>query len=108
MNDRQLSLLGLARRAGKLAVGMEAAAEAIRQGEAALIVLARDISKRTEREIRQIAGESQAGILTLPAEMDRIGAAIGKRAGVIAVKDEGFARKITALQEGQEPLSKTE
>ena len=108
MNDRQLSLLGLARRAGKLAVGMDAAAEALRQGEAALIVLARDISERTEREIRQIAGKGQAGILTLPAEMDRIGAAIGKRAGVIAVKDEGFARKIAALQEGQEPLSKTE
>ena len=108
MNDSQLSLLGLARRAGKLAVGMDAAAEALRQGEAALIVLARDISERTEREIRQIAGEGQAGILTLPAEMDRIGAAIGKRAGVIAVKDEGFARKIAALQEGQEPLCKTE
>ena len=38
-------------------------------------------------------------MLTAAACMDELGMALGKRTGVIAVNDAGFAEKITALQQ---------
>ena len=47
MADKLLSLLGLAKRAGKLEPGFDAAVAAVRSGKASLLVAARDISKKT-------------------------------------------------------------
>ena len=97
MEDKLLSLLGLARRAGKLALGADAAEEALCGGKAALAVLAADISPRTEEAARRAAARYGVPVCKLRWTMDRLGAAVGKRAGVIAVKDAGFAGAIAAL-----------
>ncbi|MGN1444138.1 MAG: ribosomal L7Ae/L30e/S12e/Gadd45 family protein, partial [Acutalibacteraceae bacterium] len=52
MNDRLLSLLGMARRAGRLAVGHDAAIEAIVKNKAKLCVLCRDASERLKKEMQ--------------------------------------------------------
>lgn len=99
MNKKQLSLLGLARRAGRLALGCEAATEAIRNGRARLVILAEDLSPRTAGGISREAEEEGIEVLTAAACMDELGMALGKRTGVIAVNDAGFAGKIAALQQ---------
>lgn len=99
MNEKQLSLLGLARRAGRLALGNEAVMEAIRKGSVKLVVLAGDLSPRTADGIRRAAAEERLEVLELKASMDELGMALGKRTGVIAVNDAGFAKKIAALQQ---------
>ena len=43
MEEKLLSMLGIARRAGKIAMGFDAAAEAMHKGEARLLVLAADL-----------------------------------------------------------------
>ena len=45
--ERLLSLLGLARRAGKVEPGFDAATTAAREGKAALLLAAGDISEKT-------------------------------------------------------------
>lgn len=52
MKDKFLSSLGLARRAGKLAVGAEAVLSAIRRREAALVFCASDISEKSLKKLR--------------------------------------------------------
>ena len=99
MNEKQLSLLGLARRAGRLALGNEAVTEAIRKGSVRLVVLAADLSPRTADGIRRAAEEERLEVLELQASMDELGMALGKRTGLIAVNDAGFAKKIAALQQ---------
>lgn len=96
-NDRRLSLLGLARRAGKLLLGSDAVREAARRGGCLLILLASDLSPRTVRTIRAAAEGKNIKILLLRTTMDEIGCAIGKRTGVLAINDIGFAKKLLAL-----------
>jgi len=56
--NRALSRLGLAMRAGKLVTGDEAVMKAVRSGEAKLVVLARDASENTGKNLRTNAGHT--------------------------------------------------
>ncbi|MBQ9461074.1 MAG: ribosomal L7Ae/L30e/S12e/Gadd45 family protein [Clostridia bacterium] len=98
MNDRLLSLLGLMRRAGKISMGFDAAAEAMSSGEAILLLLSEELSERTSGAIRKIAEQSGTCVITCKCGMDELGHAIGRRStGIIAVNDSGFADKIKTL-----------
>lgn len=97
MDHRLLSLLGIARRAGKLSLGSDAAQEASLRGGCPLILFASDLSPRTARAVREAAARGNTETAVLRANMDEIGCAIGKRTGVLAVNDMGFAKKLLAL-----------
>lgn len=93
-----LSLLGLARRAGKLSPGFDAAEESLKKGIAKIVLLAGDVSLRTAQKVELTAAENGVPVYRLTATMQQVGIAIGKKsAGVLAVNDEGFARKLSAL-----------
>lgn len=102
MEDKLLHLLGIARRAGKLALGTEAARDALRRRRAVLLLLASDLSPRTVSGLSAEAESAGVRAQGLRATMDELGAALGKRAGVIAVNDRGFAKKLLALTAGNE------
>ena len=87
--DKLLSLLGLARRAGKVEPGFDAAVGAARSGKAYLLLAAGDISEKTVKNLRYEG--DRAGAATLRA--------CGARAGVLAVTDKGFAKAIKGLAE---------
>lgn len=98
MEEKLLSMLGIARRAGKIAMGFDAAAEAMHKGEARLLVLAADLSERTERAVRRIAEETNTPVMPSDFDMDRMGDAVGRRkTGIIAINDSGFAKTIKAI-----------
>lgn len=89
-------LLGMAKRAGRLSVGFDAAVAAVKNGEATLIVTAADCSVKTEKECRFHASHHQAEVAVLPLDRAAFAAAIGflKPVAVAAVCDEGFAKAI--------------
>lgn len=95
MKTKLLSLLGLARRAGRLSLGNDPVLESIRKKESCLLLAAEDLSDRTIKGIRSSAGEIP--MLHLAVSMEEIGAAVGKRAGILSVNDAGFANKITEI-----------
>ena len=97
MERKLLSLLGIARKAGKLCWGQETAAEAIRGGKAGLLILASDISGNSAKKAQRTAESFQVPILTLSAGMAELERAIGKRSGILAVTDEGFAKRLSEL-----------
>lgn len=96
-NDRLMNLLGLARKAGKLELGSEAVKESVRRRRAKLVLLSSDLSERTARAIREEAETSGVRAAALPSGMDAVQAALGRRAGVIAVNDGGFAKALLKL-----------
>lgn len=96
-NDRLLNLLGLARRAGKLDLGTEAAKQAVRRRRAKLVLLSADLSRRTAQAMRDEAEKAGVRAETLPAGMDAVQAALGMRTGVVAVNDAGFAEALLKL-----------
>lgn len=86
-----LSLLGLAQRAGKLASGEAKALQAVQQGKACLVIMAKDASDNTRKKFTDKCQYYQVPFLQ---EFDRT--TLGRSTGhdervVIAVVDQGFA-----------------
>lgn len=93
-DEKLLRLLGLAKRAGKLACGREATLISVRKKRARLIVVARDASERTIEEMEKLAAHHQLPLIGLG---DR--SSLGRYTGsdlraLVAVEDEGFVRGI--------------
>lgn len=90
------NLLGLARRAGKIGWGHDAALIAIKQRKAYLCVLTSDASERLKSEfIRACSFEGrQIPVQEVEKTMDEMKGIIGVKAGVLTVNDEGFAKSL--------------
>lgn len=71
-------------------IGFDAAVEEIKKQTAGGVVLASDVSPKTEKEIMFHARESGIQVLKARFDMDEAKHAIGKRAGVFFVTDEGL------------------
>lgn len=95
--DKLLNFLGICRRAGKLAVGNDVVIDAVRGGEAKLVMLCSDISTNTEKKLRKTIDESGVRILRLNRSKEELGFAIGKFAAITAATDKGFADKLCEL-----------
>lgn len=98
MKSDPLGLLGLCRRAGRLAIGFDAAVGAIKQRTARLIVLAADVSPKTAKEMRFFAAPLSLSVVVIACPKETLGTVLGlqKPVGVIAVTDEGFAKALEA------------
>ena len=92
MNERLTGLVGMARRAGRLTAGFDAVKDLITAKKAQLVLMAADLSPKTEKELRFTAGDA-VPLLTTALTKDEIGHAGGwqKPVGVIATEDKGFA-----------------
>lgn len=99
MNDRILSFLGLARRAGKLSLGFDPAVDAMIHGRSRLLLLCNDLSERSRNRILRITERNKTETISLDISMNEVGMAIGKTSGIISVDDEGFAKKLVMLCE---------
>lgn len=98
MNPRFLSTLGLCMRAGKLNFGFETVKAAVMNGSVYLLMTASDLSPKTAKETAFVAEKYAVALLSLPVTMDELRSAMGKKTGVLAVTDEGFAKRLMELQ----------
>lgn len=90
------ALLGLARRAGKVAVGDLAVREALERGRAALVVIAADAGQSTQDRFDRLCSRAGQRPVTAGTKAE-IGAAIGQEEkAVLAVTDQHFASGIRA------------
>lgn len=87
-------LLGLALRAGRLAVGDHAVRWALRRGQAALVIVAQDAGRASRRRFASLAARMQVPLLTYGSKAS-LGAMVGRGAcAVLAVTDEGLAAAV--------------
>ncbi len=97
-------LLGLARRAGLLSVGHDAALGALQAKRARLLLLAADASDRLFAEMERAAARfsPETALVRTTASMQALGHFIGKKnVAVLSVDDDGFAERIhTQVREG--------
>lgn len=103
-NAKWLSMLGLARRAGKLAMGHDLALQSVRDGKAQLVLAATDVSPRLIREFETACQKvaRPPRMRTLPCTINEVHFALGYRAGVLTVEDAGFAKRIEELLQQEE------
>ncbi len=92
--DRILSLLGLARKAGRIVDGEAGAEECVRRKKAFLLIVAEDASERTARVFLRLAEEMKCPVFRYGTKQS-LGAAIGKNdRAVIALLDRGFSETL--------------
>ncbi|MBC8536640.1 L7Ae/L30e/S12e/Gadd45 family ribosomal protein [Feifania hominis] len=103
MNNRFLSLLGLAYKAGRVKVGMEAARSALGQNEAWLVVAAADITEKNNLKLHNMlrsVEEPRGAVIRCPNTAAEVGAALGKPPVMAAaVTDRGFSEALRKLLE---------
>lgn len=85
-----MSTICLCRRASKLTIGFDAVVDELRGPDFGGVVLAADVSAKTEKEIRFFAEQNGKEVLKADFTMEDAHGAVGKRAGVFLVNDEGL------------------
>ena len=93
-NDRVLSSLGMAMRAGKVITGDEIVEKAIRAGKAKLVLIANDASDNTKKKFSDKCNSYNVK-LAFTHDRESLGRAIGKfDRVVIAITDVQFSKLI--------------
>ena len=91
-SDPCLGMLGLARRAGKLAYGDELVRQMCADHKARCVLVAADAGESTAKRTALYAARANVPCITLPHGKDELGGAIGKNGcAVCAVSDIGMA-----------------
>lgn len=103
MNDMTRSklygMISLAMKARRIAVGEERAKEAVRSGEAYLVIIANDASENTKKKFSDMAAYRSIPLISI-FDRYQFGKLIGKKFSVsAAITDKGFADNIIRLYE---------
>lgn len=94
INDKVLSMLGLAAKAGKVLSGEFMTEQTVRAGNAYLVIVATDASDNTKKNFHDMCLYYKVPILDYGLKAE-LGHAIGKEIRAsLSVIDEGFAKSI--------------
>lgn len=94
IQDRVLSLIGLAMKAGKIVSGEFMTESETKSGRAVLVIVAGDASDNTKKKFRDMCEFYKVPIY-IYGDKDTLGHAIGKEfRASLAILDEGFAKGI--------------
>lgn len=90
-----LSMIGLAKKAGRVEIGEEPVGSAVRAKKARVILIAQDAAASSVRRARSFANVGNCLYLTIPADKDDLGRCLGRTScAMAAVTDIGFADAI--------------
>lgn len=97
--DRMISMIGLAKRAGKLVSGEFSTEQTVKNGSARLVIVAGDASDNTKKLFSDKCTYYKVPII-ITKDKEKLGQAIGKefRASV-GILDESFAKAIIKINE---------
>jgi ribosomal protein L7Ae-like RNA K-turn-binding protein len=101
MKSNALAWICLCRKAGKIKMGFDAAAQSLGR-DAALVVFACDASENTKRRMQQKALLYKVPVCTLPHTEDEIWRTTGKRAVLMTIIDKRLAAQLAALTNREE------
>lgn len=92
--DKVLSMIGMAKRAGKVSTGSFLCERAVKSGEAKLVILAGDISEGSAKAIKDTCAYYKVKYITY-ADKDSLGTFTGggDRA-VVSINDDNFASAV--------------
>lgn len=94
MNNKALSMLGIATKAGKTVTGEFATEKAVKEGTASLVIVAGDASDNTKKKFKNMCDYYQVTIKVF-ADKVALGNACGKEfRASLAVTDVGLANAV--------------
>lgn len=97
MQNKFLSLLGMARKANRISIGYDKSIEAIHSFKSSVVFVTADISEKTKRGLVFAAEDTEIEIITTPYSIFDFTNAVGTKTGIVSVNDSGFAKKLVSL-----------
>lgn len=88
-----MDILTICRKAGQLSMGFDPMKEALANGKARAVIIASDISPKTEKEVRFFAEKKNIPTEKTGSTIDEIHYRLGKKAGILTICADGFAEK---------------
>lgn len=85
------NLLTICRKANKITFGFASSKDAVINGKAYCVFVASDVSEKTKKEAKYYCDMAEIYMEIIPCTMQEMSAELGRKAGVIAICDEGFA-----------------
>ncbi|MEG0615106.1 MAG: ribosomal L7Ae/L30e/S12e/Gadd45 family protein [Oscillospiraceae bacterium] len=96
---KAVNLLTMCRKAGRMVMGFDPVKDALELGKAFCVLTATDISPKTLKEVNYVCERNDVTHFDIETDMDTLHNALGKRVGVIAICDAGFAKKFKKMFE---------
>ena len=104
MMGQMLSMLGLAKKAGRVEIGEEPVGAAARAKKARVILVAQDAGPSSQRRAFSFAETGTCLCLTVPADKDALGRALGRTSvAMCAVTEIGFAGAVVKKLAAMDP-----
>lgn len=98
VNNKVLTLLGFAAKAGKLSFGMDMAVTSVKNGKSYLCLAANDVSEKSKKEIGFHTLNKNVPFVVLNNEtIETVSKAVGKKCGILSVNDKSFAESILTI-----------
>ena len=95
MTEHILSMIGLAKKAGQVAIGEEPVGSAARAKDARVILVAQDAAAGSVRRAMSFGQTGACLCLTVPFDKDQLGRALGRTScAMAAITDIGFAEAV--------------
>lgn len=103
MENKALTLLGFASKAGKLGYGMTACTAAVKSGKAKLAAVSFEVSEKSRKEIAFHCEKKGVKVLILDDfDIQTVSNAVGRKCGIVSVNDSSFAAAVlSAAQDGR-------
>jgi ribosomal protein L7Ae-like RNA K-turn-binding protein len=102
--DSNISLLGIAKKAGLLVIGEESVGAMARGKKARAILSASDASERSVRQARGFSEAYSVPHIPIPYTKDELGAVTGRGSpAMLALTDAGIAAKLASRLAAAEP-----
>lgn len=92
MNSSFYNILGLCRKANALSLGHDAVKVSLRNGDALGLFFCSDVSDRLKKELKTFVTDPDVKVIEINSSMLDIRNAIGFKAGVFTVNNEGLFR----------------
>ena len=80
-------------------MGMDPSKDACENFKAKCVVVTKDISPKSLKEIKYVCDNKGIPVLRVDSTMDEIWEALGRKAVVLAVCDTGFSKKLSQMLE---------
>ena len=99
LSQKLTGILSICRKAGKMEIGFAPMKETLPTGRVKGVVTASDISPKTFKEVQFYCQKYHVPVCPVPLTIAELGGAIGRKAAVAAILDDGFYDRIFQLCE---------